>query len=207
MCSGSENTHCILTPDSFLILRGACCLIWHQNICVVIPEELHYTWYKDTPSNFVRPELKPYIFVSKDSRLYFSQVSTDPMTFRIASWSIWKRTYSVESVAWCPLKFIKDFQRDFFAGMFFFFSKENEYRLVFCVIQLSLRCPWKLGVSFRWPQTTMVRITAWHKSLASRGPRVWRVCQLNWRWKREVSETFQTHCFILLLLCFLFGRG
>ncbi len=37
-------------------------------------DELHYTWYKNLPSNFVRPELKPYIFISKDSRLYFSEV-------------------------------------------------------------------------------------------------------------------------------------
>ena len=40
----------------------------------LISEELHYTWYKNTPSNFVRTELKPYIFISKDSRLYFSEV-------------------------------------------------------------------------------------------------------------------------------------
>ena len=33
-----------------------------------------YTWYKDDIYNFIRPELKPYIFISHDGRLYFSEV-------------------------------------------------------------------------------------------------------------------------------------
>ena len=36
--------------------------------------EILYTWYKDDIYNFIRPELKPYLMVSHDGRLYFSEV-------------------------------------------------------------------------------------------------------------------------------------
>ncbi|ELT90327.1 hypothetical protein CAPTEDRAFT_180331 [Capitella teleta] len=39
--------------------------------------EVLYTWYKDDIYNFIRPELKPYIFISNDGRLYFSEITAD----------------------------------------------------------------------------------------------------------------------------------
>ena len=37
--------------------------------------EILFSWYKDDIYNFIRPELKPYIMISHDGRLYFSEVS------------------------------------------------------------------------------------------------------------------------------------
>lgn len=36
---------------------------------------IQYQWYKDNPSNFIRTNLQNYIFISKNGRLYFSEVS------------------------------------------------------------------------------------------------------------------------------------
>lgn len=36
-----------------------------------------YSWYKGNVMNFIRPALKPYIFVSSDGKLYFSSVTKD----------------------------------------------------------------------------------------------------------------------------------
>ena len=38
---------------------------------------LSFSWYKDDITNFVRPELKPYIFISNNGKLYFSSVTKD----------------------------------------------------------------------------------------------------------------------------------
>ena len=40
-----------------------------------------YTWYKNDIYNFIRTELKPYIMVSNDGRLYFSEVTSDDVGF------------------------------------------------------------------------------------------------------------------------------
>lgn len=39
--------------------------------------EVLYTWYKNDIYNFIRPEVKPYIMISNDGRLYFSEVTSD----------------------------------------------------------------------------------------------------------------------------------
>lgn len=36
-----------------------------------------FSWYKDMIPNFVRPELKPYLFISGNGKLYFSSVTED----------------------------------------------------------------------------------------------------------------------------------
>ncbi|CAD5115430.1 DgyrCDS4405 [Dimorphilus gyrociliatus] len=36
-----------------------------------------FAWYKNSISNFVRPNLKPYTFISYDGHLYFSEVTVD----------------------------------------------------------------------------------------------------------------------------------
>jgi len=38
---------------------------------------LSYAWFKDQPKNFIRPNVKWYIFVSSDSKLYFQSVTKD----------------------------------------------------------------------------------------------------------------------------------
>ena len=42
-----------------------------------LPSAVTYAWYKDDMSGWVRPSLKPYIFISNDGRLYFSEVTAD----------------------------------------------------------------------------------------------------------------------------------
>lgn len=46
-------------------------------VCDVSLAGVLYAWYKDDFFNFIRPELKPYIMISHDGRLYFSEVTSD----------------------------------------------------------------------------------------------------------------------------------
>ena len=46
-------------------------------IMMISLSDILYTWYKNDIYNFIRPELKPYMFISNDGRLYFSEVTTD----------------------------------------------------------------------------------------------------------------------------------
>nr|AUG84451.1 contactin [Platynereis dumerilii] len=39
--------------------------------------EILYSWYRNNIMNFVRPELKPYTFISNNGKLYFSSVTKD----------------------------------------------------------------------------------------------------------------------------------
>ena len=39
--------------------------------------EVQYAWYKNDPGNYIQTDLKPYIFISNDGRLYFSEVTND----------------------------------------------------------------------------------------------------------------------------------
>ena len=65
--------------NSYFITRSINTTIQHK---VSIPflfsfSAVLYAWYKNNIYNFVRPDLKPYIFISHDSRLYFSEVTID----------------------------------------------------------------------------------------------------------------------------------
>lgn len=44
---------------------------------VCVRTVLMYTWFKGAIPNFVRTELKPYIFISNFGKLYFSYVTKD----------------------------------------------------------------------------------------------------------------------------------
>nr|WBU98469.1 C-lectin 11 [Lineus ruber] len=38
---------------------------------------IRYQWYKDTPLEYIRTDLKPYIFISRNGKLYFSRVKNE----------------------------------------------------------------------------------------------------------------------------------
>ena len=40
-----------------------------------------FSWYKDQIPNFIRSELKPYVFISGNGKLYFSSVTVDDEGF------------------------------------------------------------------------------------------------------------------------------
>lgn len=50
---------------------------YETRIFHVLILEVTYAWYKNDQSNWVRPQLKHYIFISHDGGLYFSETTTD----------------------------------------------------------------------------------------------------------------------------------